>query len=140
MTLVVNASRRGQAMPESLLKSASDREVTAIFIFGVVFVTAILVLAFVFPSPTDMQYLVMRIVLALATAAVATLLTGFINVEIPNFVKAGGAFAVFVIVYWYNPAALVAKPPSSLAGNCNQTVTAVIFGSASVDLACTRFG
>jgi hypothetical protein len=42
------------------------------------------------------QSQVTRIVLPLAAAAVATLLTGFISAEIPRVVKAGGAFAVFV--------------------------------------------
>ena len=94
-------------MSEQIVKPASPTEVTAIFIFGVVFVTVILVLAFVFPNPTAFQYLVVRVLLALSTAAVATLLTGFINVEIPNFLKAGGALAVFVVVFFYNPASLV---------------------------------
>ncbi|SHG06302.1 hypothetical protein [Bradyrhizobium erythrophlei] len=93
-------------MSDSLVK------VFAIFGFGVLFVTVILILVFVFPNPTAMQYLVMRIILALATASVATLLTGFITVEIPKVVKAGGAFAVFAIVFFYNPASLVVTPPS----------------------------
>jgi hypothetical protein len=64
----------------------------AIFAFGVVFVTSILGLTVFIPHPTPNQYLTFRIVLALATAAVAALLTGFIDVEIPKTVKAGGAF------------------------------------------------
>ncbi len=79
----------------------------AIFIFGVVFVAAILVLAFLFPNPTNFQYEICRIVLALACAGVATLLSGFLEFEIPKFIKAGGALAVFVIVYFYSPASLV---------------------------------
>jgi hypothetical protein len=94
-------------MPDPILKQAPTFEVAAIFIFGVVFVTVILCLAFVFPQPTAFQYLVVRVLLALSTSAVATLLTGFINVEIPHLLKAGGAFAVFVIVFFYNPASLV---------------------------------
>ncbi|MGA8499319.1 MAG: hypothetical protein WB764_27820 [Xanthobacteraceae bacterium] len=107
-------------MPNSVLKSATPLETWAIFIFGLAFVTTILVFAFVFPEPTPMQYLVMRIILALATSAVATLLTGFIDLEIPNFLKAGGAFAIFIIVFFYNPAALVATPPA--AGGVSGTI------------------
>jgi hypothetical protein len=98
-------------MRNNLIKSPSQPEVVAIFSFGVVFVTAILVLSLVFSHPTPFQYLVARIILALATASIATLLTGFINFEIPHFIKAGGAFAVFVIVFFYNPADLVTVAP-----------------------------
>jgi hypothetical protein len=90
----------------------------ALFAFGVIFITAMLVLALVIPHPTPIQYLVIRIVLALAGAGIAGLLTGFIDVVIPGLdpnarplVAAGGALAVFVIIYFKSPAALVAKPP-----------------------------
>ena len=92
----------------------------ALFAFGIIFLSAMLVLAFAFPHPTPIQYLVMRIVLALASAGIAGILTGFIDVVIPGlnpnakpFVAAGGALAVFVIVYFRSPAALVATPPPS---------------------------
>jgi hypothetical protein len=102
------------------LKVASSREISAIFVFGVVYITAIMIVAFVFPNPTPFQYLVVRVVLALSAAAIATLLTGFINLEIPKFIKAGGALAVFVIVFFYNPASLVV---ASSEGSVNGTIT-----------------
>ncbi len=77
--------------------------------FAVVFIATILVLAFRFPRPTPFQYTVSRIVLALACAGFATLISGFIEVTIPNFVKAGGALAIFAIVYFYSPADLAVK-------------------------------
>ena len=79
----------------------------AIFAFGVVFVSVLLWLAYLNPYPTPYQYTVSRIILALAASAVATLLTGFLQVDIPAIGKAGGALAVFLIVYFYSPAALV---------------------------------
>jgi hypothetical protein len=92
-------------------------QVIATFAFGIIFVVAMLVLAFTFSQPTPIQYLVMRIVLALASAGIAAMLTGFISVEIPAIgsnarplVQAGGALAVFVIIYFRSPAALVATP------------------------------
>jgi hypothetical protein len=91
----------------------SSWERVAIYGFGVLFVAVILALAFFFPRPTAFQYVVVRIVLALATAAVATLLSGFLQVQVSEVVKAGGAFAVFVIVYFYSPARLVARPRTS---------------------------
>src|ERR1700683_2294544 len=79
-------SEKGRSMPDGISKTSFNFEVAAIFGFGVIFVSVILILAFVFPNPSPMQYLVTRVVLALSTASVATLLTGFISVEIPKIV------------------------------------------------------
>lgn len=78
---------------------------------GVVFVVALLVLAVAFPNPTPFQSNVFRIVLALAAAGFAATIPGFISIEIGTWLRAGGALAVFAIVYFYNPAQLVAQPP-----------------------------
>jgi hypothetical protein len=76
------------------------------FVFGVVFVTALLTLAVLFSEPTPFQYTVFRIVLALAAAGVAAVIPGILNVKLSFGVRAGGALAVFVIVYFFSPAAL----------------------------------
>ena len=82
-------------------------QVQLAFAFGVVFVGLLLLIAIRFPHPTSFQYTVFRIVLAIACAGVAVVLTGFLDIEIPGFLKAGGALAVFVVTYFYSPAALV---------------------------------
>ncbi|MEK7702678.1 MAG: hypothetical protein AAB317_01790 [Nitrospirota bacterium] len=78
------------------------------FGFGVIFIVTMLILAIVFPNPTPFQYNTFRLVLSLAAAGVAAMIPGFIQVDLPNWMKAGGGLAVFVIVYFYNPASLVA--------------------------------
>jgi hypothetical protein len=78
------------------------------FVFGVVFIVTMLVLAIAFPNPTSFQYTVFRIVLALATGGVAAMIPGFIEVTVSGWLRAGGALAVFAVVYFYNPASLVA--------------------------------
>ncbi len=92
-------------------------QVIGAFAFGVIFITSMIVLAFKYPHPTPIQYLVMRIVLALSSAGIAGIFTGFIAVNIPGIgvaaqpiVTAGGALAVFAVVYFKSPAALVAEP------------------------------
>jgi hypothetical protein len=80
--------------------------------FGIVFVITMLALAVWVPNPTPFQYTVFRIVLALATAGLAATIPGFIEVTFPNWIRAGGALAVFVIVFFYNPASLVVSTPS----------------------------
>jgi hypothetical protein len=87
-----------------------EASLIAIFAFGVVFVVALLVLAIAFPEPTPFQYTVFRIVLALAVAGVAALIPGFVELNIAAWLKAGGAMAVFAIVYFYSPAQLIGHP------------------------------
>lgn len=82
------------------------------YVFGVIFVTTILVVAIFFPNPTDFQYTVFRIVLALAAGGVAAVVPGFIQVKFKSWLRAGGALAVFVIVYLVAPAALVKSDTS----------------------------
>lgn len=68
---------------------------TGAYIFGIVFIVLILVIAIFIPNPSSFQYTVFRIVLALAAAGVAAMIPGFISVEVGNAVRAGGAIAVF---------------------------------------------
>ena len=81
----------------------------AVFIFGVVFVVVLLVLAIVFPEPTPSRYTVFRVVLSVAVAGVAAFLPGFMEANIGNRVRAGGAMAVFAVVYFVSPAGLVSE-------------------------------
>jgi len=79
------------------------------FGFGVVFITAMLVLSIAIPYPTDFQLLTFRVTLALAAGGIAAMLPGFMSVEISNYVRAGGALAAFVAVYFVNPPELTVQ-------------------------------
>jgi hypothetical protein len=84
----------------------STWEKVAGFIFGVVFVATLLVLAIKVPNPTEPQFFVFRIVLALAAAGVAAIIPGFLNIEsktVLYVIRAGGALGVFLLVYLVNP-------------------------------------
>lgn len=83
----------------------------AVFFFGVVFLTVMLVLAVFFPTPSAFQYLVFKVTLGLAAAGIAALIPGFLEVNIPTWLKAGGALAVFALVMYKSPADLVSTPP-----------------------------
>jgi hypothetical protein len=89
-------------------------QIIVAFAFGVAFVVTLIVLAIAFPRPTPFQYSVFRIVLALAGAGVAAMIPGFIDLQIAPvagfLIRSGGALAVFVIVYFFNPAKLAARP------------------------------
>lgn len=79
------------------------------FVFGVVFVIVMLVLAMAIPEPTAFRYTVFRIVLAVAVAGVAVFLPGFMEANIEGRVRAGGALAAFAVTYFLNPAGLVSN-------------------------------
>lgn len=87
------------------------------FVFGVVFVVVLLVIAFLQPEPSSFQYSVFRTVLALAGAGAVAVFPGFIEVALGNWLRAGGALAVFVVLYFWNPALLTSEPVTSKGPN-----------------------
>jgi len=88
-------------------------QLTIVFVFGVTFVALLVILAIKFPDPTPFQYTVFRTVLSLATAGAAAMIPGFIDIQVSAATKlllrAGGALAVFVIIYFINPARLAMR-------------------------------
>jgi len=81
------------------------------FTFGVVFLGAILILSVIIPEPTPTQFIIFRTVLALAAAGIAAVVPGTLAVKLNNWLRAGGALAIFVVVYFYSPATLAIKRP-----------------------------
>lgn len=83
------------------------------FFFGLCFVAALLVLAIWFPQPTAFQYTVFRI--TLAAAGIAGIIPGMIRLTVKPgtalLIHAGGALAVFVMVYLLAPANLQQPAP-----------------------------
>lgn len=82
----------------------------AAFASAIVFLLLLLGIALVVPDPTHFQLRVFQVVLALAAGGFDLLLSGQLGVE-NRRVKATGAAAFFVIVYFINPAALVTEAP-----------------------------
>lgn len=82
-------------------------ELVASFAFGVMFLIAMLVIAILIPRPTGHQMLIFRIVASIAVAGIGAVVPGFLIVNIPPYVRAGGSLALFVMVYMINPPALV---------------------------------
>lgn len=76
----------------------------AAFIFGIVFISTILVITYVNPNPSSNQYGIYRTVMALAAGGIGAVLPGFLHVSFKNTLRAGGAIALFIIVYFFNPA------------------------------------
>lgn len=89
----------------------SDKHIATAF--GITGVVIMLILAIFFPNPTPFQYTVFRIVLALVGAGVGATIPGLVDVDVGGAVRASGAIAVFVIVYFFSPAQLVASKPAT---------------------------
>jgi hypothetical protein len=84
------------------------------FSFGVVFVTVLLVLSVAIQNPTATTFFIFRTVLALAAAGVGAVIPGLLVVNVSKLVRAGGALALFVLVFLVNPPALVVTADSEL--------------------------
>ena len=93
------------------IPSRNETRVVIVFIFGTIFLIAMIILSIAFPRPTDFQYKTFRVVLSISAAGVAAMVPGFINIEFTStpglLISAGGALGVFVIIYFFNPAKLV---------------------------------
>jgi hypothetical protein len=79
------------------------------FWLGVVLSVIIILLVVFIPCPTKDQYFVFRIIIALAAAGLATVIPGFINIRFNKEITAGGALAVFALIYLFDPASTIAE-------------------------------
>lgn len=84
-----------------------------VYCSGCVFLIALLLIAIFIPEPTASQQTTFRIVLAIAAGAFGIGLPGLLHVEAkinsPWFswvIRATGASAFFIVVYFWNPASM----------------------------------
>jgi hypothetical protein len=81
-------------------------------VVGVALIFLLLAAAYLVPSPTVFQIFVLRAVLAAAVAAFAGILPGFLHVgwlSKRSYLRAGGALAVFIVIWLVNPPALISE-------------------------------
>lgn len=129
-------------MKKEVLKPANStisdknryRERIAIFIFGIVFFFIVILFALFKPDPTVTQWFIFRVVLAIAAAGIAVLIPGLLSIEIESKIKVGGAIAVFVLVFWFNPPLLEENKPTSsqIATGENSPVISNTTGSVKI--------
>ncbi|MBV6425974.1 MAG: hypothetical protein KIPDCIKN_00465 [Haliscomenobacter sp.] len=74
------------------------------FAFSIIAFGTLLALTLLIPGWAQQNNALFKTLLALAAAGVAATLPGFLNFEINNAVKAGGALAAFALVFLVNPA------------------------------------
>ncbi len=100
------------------------------FWLGIGLIIAILLLVIFIPCPSASQYFVFRIVIALAAAGLASVIPGIFNINLTNGITAGGALAIFAVVYFFDPASSVGE------GKCTDepfTFTVFVHGTNGLD-------
>ncbi|MEB0301563.1 hypothetical protein [Mucilaginibacter sp. 5C4] len=70
---------------------------------GALFLILILGATFLTPFPTQIQSATLWVILSLAAAACAAVIPGFIEFKYQGVVKAGGAIAIFCLMYFFSP-------------------------------------
>lgn len=96
-----------------------------------VLLAAVLTLVVLIPHQTVEQRFYIRIAMGLAAAGVAALIPGFLELEarwLRNVLRAGGALAVFVIIYMFNPPELLAAQAPAIpdiGGRWNYSCTTI---------------
>lgn len=91
-------------------EAQEDRERRLGFLWGVGFLLLLVIMALFIKEPSLWQYTLFRIILALSAAGFTNYIEGMLNVKW-KFIRAAGPLAVFIIVYFFSPAALVTNPP-----------------------------
>jgi hypothetical protein len=111
--------------PDELLRPRMSAATILSFIFGAVFLAALLAIGIFVREPTPFLVTIAKIIAALAAAGVGAIIPGFLNLKLSwgtdLVVRAGGAIALFVLVYFFVPAGLVggdhpSRTPPAIAG------------------------
>lgn len=90
------------------VKAPKDKNnlVIPLWIGGILLAIPIITLFFI-PEPSVYQFFAFRVCFGLGGAGIASHIPGWLNVNINNWVKAGGAIAIFVLLWFFNPPALM---------------------------------
>ena len=98
------AVSRGPNANRRLVSGNIDINILLAFGFGVTFLSIMLGFAIFFPNPSSFQVQAFGTSLSLAAAGVGAILPGFFEFKYQNVVRAGGALALFAVVWFSQPA------------------------------------
>jgi hypothetical protein len=90
-------------MANSFVKGKLDINALLAFVFGIVFLTTMLGFAYFVPNPSPFSQWVFVVTTSLAGAGIGAVIPGILNVTLP-YARAGGALAVFLLVFLNKPA------------------------------------
>jgi uncharacterized integral membrane protein len=120
-------------------RTSPSADTILVFVFGMVFLVILLIIAIFNPNPSSFAYTIYRIVLTLAAAGVGAALPGVTNLPIASqglaFIRAGGALAFFAIVYFSSPALI---PQQSVSTPTATESSSGIFSTATTPSASAQ--
>jgi hypothetical protein len=106
MTNPVGASSKATsrtAKRQGFVHGSVSINVAAAFVFGIIFISVMLVFAVLFPNPSPSTQKTFSTVLALAAGGVGAMLPGELRLRSVPFLRAGGALGLFALVYLFQP-------------------------------------
>jgi len=103
------------------VEPASTSKGRATLLVGVILLVIVVCFTVFLPNPNRYQWLVFGMLAALGGACIATVLSGFLEVESKQ-IKAGGALAVFTVVFFVFYSEIPERPGMSAPLNSGQRV------------------
>ncbi len=107
------------------------------FLFGAFCFIALFAVALLYPHPSPTSWHILNIILAMAAGGIAAILPGTLNLALPGGVKAFGALAVTIAVF-YGGKGLVQEPVAPRVQDLNSKLIPAEQPSACRELATGR--
>lgn len=117
-----NLPTKGYKLERKFIDMTKKQQIKFGAITGLILLLLLLGLTIFIECPTSFQSTTFTTVLALAAAAFSMIITGFININYKKMITAGGALAVFAIVFFLKPASL-----SDLKGCNDKSISGTIY-------------
>ncbi len=118
----------------TFIDMTKKQQITYGIISGTVLLVVLLAIILIFECPTQAQNFVFKTVLSLAAASYSAAIPGFLNLKYREMITAGGALAVFVIVFLVKPTEI------SDYRSCMRSITGTVyFGKSPINSIDLRF-
>lgn len=105
---------------------------------GIIFLISILIAAVFIPEPTPFQTFVFRVVMAISAAAFGATIPGFLKLNLPFWgqgtLAAGGALAMFAIIFNINPPTLESEAWTDPDPNPDRQINLDVSSHIAIDL------
>jgi len=115
----------------------ASTEVWLAFAFGIIALSVLFFVALFSSNHNALLITISRVTLSLACAGIAAVIPGFIDIDLKpsvnTAIRAGGAIAVFVLVFFFNPPGLIDPGPQSPANPSEDYMPVVQDWVANID-------
>ncbi|MGD0571239.1 MAG: hypothetical protein ABSA78_22830 [Candidatus Sulfotelmatobacter sp.] len=98
-------------MEQDIHGSDATKSNLAYLLLGLILLGTSLYLSANIQNQNPMEVLILRVIIALGAAFAAVSLPGSVGVDLPKGIKAGGSLAIFVLIFFFNPADLIKPKP-----------------------------